>query len=77
MDSAAFHELVALARGTAAELIATETKVSAFKDELAQQDHRAEPNAKPATSRPTTITPKAINSGWIFADKPSTTRKAS
>jgi hypothetical protein len=77
MDSAAFQELIALARGTAAELTATEKKVSAFKDELAQQDHRAELNATPATSRPITITPKPISSGWIPADKPSTTRKAS
>ena len=42
MDSAAFQELIALARGTAADLTATEKKVSAFKDELAQQDHRAQ-----------------------------------
>ena len=38
MDSAAFHELIALARRTAAELGAAEKKVSAFKDELAHQD---------------------------------------
>ena len=42
MDSAAFQQLIALARDTAAELAATEKKVSAFKDELAHQDHRAQ-----------------------------------
>jgi hypothetical protein len=77
MDSAAFQELIALARDTAAELAATEKKVSAFKDELAHQDHQAQLDARPANSHPITIAPKAINSGWIPADKPSTTRKAS
>ena len=77
MDSAAFQELIALARGTAAELTATEKKVSAFKDELAQQDHRAQLNASAAMSRSITITPKPINSGWIPEGKPSTTRRAS
>ena len=77
MDSTAFQELIALARGTAAELAAAEKKVSAFKDELAQQDHRAQPNASPTITHPITITPKSINSGWIPAGKPSTTRKAS
>ena len=47
MDSAAFQELIALARGTAAEVAATEKKVLAFKDELADQDHRAQLNAAP------------------------------
>ena len=47
MDSAAFQEIIALARGTAAELAATEKKVSAFKDELAHQDHQAQLNASP------------------------------
>jgi hypothetical protein len=47
MDSAAFQQLIALARDTAAELAATEKKVSAFKDELAHQDHRAQLNAAP------------------------------
>ena len=75
MDSDAFQELIALARGSAAELAAAEKKVSAFKDELAHQDHQAQLNARPAMSRPITITPKP--SGWIPADKPSTTRKAS
>jgi hypothetical protein len=37
MDSAAFHELVAQIRGTAASLAEAEQKVAAFKDELAQQ----------------------------------------
>ena len=77
MDSAAFHELIALARDTAAELAATEKKVSAFKDELAHQDHRAQLNASAAMSRSITITPKPINSGWIPEGKPSTTRRAS
>ena len=77
MDSAAFQELIALARATAADLAATEKKVSAFKDELADQDHRAQSNASPAISRPITITPKSINSGWIPAGKPSTTRRTS
>ena len=58
MDSAAFHELIALARDTAAELAATENKVSAFKDELAHQDHQAQLNASSAVSRLITITPK-------------------
>ena len=42
MDSAAFEELIVLARHTAAELAAAEKKVSAFKDELAHQDHQAQ-----------------------------------
>jgi hypothetical protein len=77
VDSAAFQELIALARDTAAEVAATEKKVSAFKDELAHQDHRAQPNASPAIPRPITITPKTINSGWIPAGKPSTARRTS
>ena len=76
MDSTAFQELIALARNTAAELAATEKKVSAFKDELAHQDHRAQLNASAAMSRSITITPKPINSGWIPEGKPSTTRRA-
>jgi hypothetical protein len=63
MDSAAFQELIALARGTAAELATAEKKVSAFKDELAHQDHQARLNARPAKSRSITINPK--RSGWI------------
>jgi hypothetical protein len=77
MDSAAFQELIALARATAADLAATEKRVSAFKDELADQDHRAQPIVSPAISRPITITPKSINSGWIPVGKPSTTRRTS
>jgi hypothetical protein len=68
MDTAAFQEIIALARGTAAELSAAEKKVSAFKDELAQLDHQT---ASPAMSRSITINPK--RSGWIPADKPSMT----
>jgi hypothetical protein len=60
MDSAAFQEIIALARGIAAELSAAEKKVSAFKDELTQLDH---PAPTPAVSRPITINTKA--SGWI------------
>jgi hypothetical protein len=74
MDSAAFQQVIALARGTAAELAATEKKVSAFKDELADQDRQAQLNAAPAMSRSITINPNS--SGWIPADKPSTTRSA-
>ena len=73
MDSTAFHELIALARNTAAELAATEKKVSAFKDELAHQDHQAQLNASSAVSRSITITPKP--SGWIPEAKPRTTRR--
>jgi hypothetical protein len=65
MDSTAFQELIALARDTAAELAATEKKVSAFKNELAHQDHRAKLNASPALSRSITIIPK--RSGWVPA----------
>ena len=75
MDSTTFQELIALARNTAAELAATEKKVAAFKDELAQQDHPAQLNAGPAMSRSITIIPNP--SGWIPEDKPSTTRRAS
>jgi len=71
MDSAAFHELIALARGTAAELGAAEKKVSAFKDELAHQDHQSQLNASADRSRSITINPK--RSGWIPEGKPSTT----
>jgi hypothetical protein len=71
MDSAAFQRLIALARDTVAELAATETTVSAFKDELAHQDHPAQLNASHAMSRSTTIAPKRF--GWIPQDKPSTT----
>ena len=74
MDSTTFQELIALARNTAAELAATEKKVSAFKDELAQQDHQAQLNASSAVSRSITITPKS--SGWIPEAKARTTRKA-
>jgi hypothetical protein len=70
MDSAAFQEIIALARGTAAELAAAEKKVSAFKDELADQDHQAQLNAAPAMSRSITINPKL--SGWIPALKDKT-----
>ena len=70
MDSAAFQELIALARGTAAELAATEKKVSAFKNELAHQDHQAQLNASPAMSHSITINPK--RSGWIPALKAKT-----
>jgi hypothetical protein len=69
MDSAAFQEIIALARGTAAELSAAEKKVSAFKDELAQLDH---PVPNPAMSRSIAINTKA--SGWIPEGKPSTAR---
>ena len=75
MDSTAFQELIALARDTAAELAATEKKVSAFKDELAHQDHQAQLYASSAVSRLITITPKP--SGWIPEAKPSKTRRAS
>jgi hypothetical protein len=68
MDSAAFQEIIALVRGTAAELAAAEKKVSAFKDELAQQDHQA---PSPTMSRSITINTKA--SGWIPEGKPSRT----
>ena len=71
MDSAAFEELIALARGTAAELAAAEKKVSAFKDELAHQDHQSQLNASADRSRSITINPK--RSGWIPEGKPSTT----
>jgi hypothetical protein len=71
MDSAAFQEIIALARGTAAELAAAEKKVSAFKDELAQLDRQ---DASPAMSRSITINTKA--SGWIPEGKPSKTVSA-
>ena len=74
MDSAAFQELIALARATAADLAATEKKVSTFKDELAQQDHRAQLNASPAISRSITINPK--RSGWIPEGKLNMTLSA-
>jgi hypothetical protein len=67
MDSAAFQEIIALARGTAAELAATGKKVSAFKDELA---HQAPLNASPAMSRSITINPKP--SGWLPSLKEKT-----
>jgi hypothetical protein len=76
MDSASFQELIALARDTAADLAATEKKVSALKDEFDSQDNRAQLNAS-AAMRQITIIPKPINSGWVPADKPTTTRKAS
>ena len=75
MHSAAFQELIALARGTAAELAAAEKKVSAFKDELAHQDHQSQLDASADRSRSITINPK--RSGWIpegKPSKPSTTR---
>ena len=77
MDSAAFQQLIALARDTAAELAATEKKVSAFKDELAHQDHRAQLNASAAYVSFDNDYSKPINSGWIPEGKPSTTRRAS
>jgi len=73
MDSAAFQELIALARGTA-ELAAAEKKVSAFKDELAHQDHQSQLSASADRSRSITINPK--RSGWIPEGKPGTTRSA-
>jgi hypothetical protein len=77
MDSAAFQDIIALARGTAAELAATEKKVSAFKDELAQDhdSHQAQLNASLAMYRPMTINPR--RSGWIPVAKPNRTGAAS
>jgi hypothetical protein len=69
MDSAAFHELMAQIRGTAASLAEAEQKVAAFKVELAQQAHIHD-NA--ALRRAVMPIPKRINSGWQpAAVKPS------
>jgi hypothetical protein len=47
MDSAAFDELIAQVRGTAAALAEAEQKVAAVKAELAQQQHGAQLDASP------------------------------
>ena len=75
MDSTAFHELIAQARGTATALAEAEQKVAAFKAELAQQEHGAQLDASAALLRAVKPIPKRVNSGWLPAmDKPSPTR---
>jgi hypothetical protein len=70
MDSAAFHELVAQIRGTAASLAEAEQKVAAFKLELAQQAHIHDNSALRRAVMPI---PKRVSSGWQPAmDKPMT-----
>jgi hypothetical protein len=69
MDSAAFHELMAQIRGTAASLAEAEQKVAAFKVELAQQAHIHDNSALRRAVMPI---PRRVNSGWQPAvDKPS------
>jgi len=75
MDSTAFHELIAQARGSAAALAEAEQKVAAFKAELAQQEYGAQLDASSALVRAIKPIPKRVNSGWLPAmDKPSPTR---
>jgi hypothetical protein len=75
MDSTAFHELIAQARGSAAALAEAEQKVAAFKAELVQQEHGAQLDASSALVRAIKPIPKRVNSGWLPAtDKPSPTR---
>ena len=57
MDSAAFHELVAQIRGTAASLAEAQQKVAAFKGELAQQ---AQVNHNFAQRRAIMLIPKRV-----------------
>jgi hypothetical protein len=61
MDSAAFHELIAQIRGTAASLAEAEQKVAAFKAELARQ---ANIHDNSALRRAVMPIPKRVNSGW-------------
>jgi hypothetical protein len=64
MDSAAFHELIAHVRGTAAELAVAEQKVAAFKAELAQHAHGAQLDS--ARQRAIQPIPRR-QSGWLPA----------
>jgi hypothetical protein len=76
MDSTSLQELITLARGAVAELAETEKKVTALKDELAQQNQEAQLNARSALLKSIKLLPKRVTSGWMPADKPSSTRAA-
>jgi hypothetical protein len=73
MDSAAYHELIAQVRGTAAALAEAEQKVAAFKAELAQQEHGAQLDS--ALQRAIRAIPKRVNSGWLPATDPHAQRR--
>ena len=66
MDSTALQELIAQVRSTAAELAATEQRVSSFTAELAQMDRVAQQDVKPAQQNRTPIA-KRGTSGWVPA----------
>jgi hypothetical protein len=75
MDSAAFNELIAQVRGTAAALAEAEQKVAAFKAELAQHERGAQLEASFALLRTIKPIPKRVSSGWLPAmGKASPTR---
>jgi hypothetical protein len=76
MDIAAFQELIAQARDSAAALAEAERKVAAFKAELAQQNQEVRLAAGAAPPQPIKLAPKRLNSGWVPADKPNPTKAA-
>jgi hypothetical protein len=65
MDSTALHELIAQVRGTTAALAEAEQRVASFTAEIAQQDRRDQPEAKPA--QPIGPAAKRRSSGWVAA----------